>query len=544
MEDIQQYLKRFKSALVNKRYAWDSHYRELERFVCPGMSSYAEHRHDSHIVKKNTHYDDTAPMALKKYASFINNMLTPQQSRWHSLSSGDEELDRLPEVMQWNSTVTDILFSARYGNKSGFASALQKYFMSIGGFGTGCLYLEDVPGGGIRYRCMNMGAVYVRESSTGFVDGFLIRWDLSLQQIVDNFGEQSLTSYMASRYKVDPEEEISVWNIVAPRAEMPSIENMDERFVYVSVFFEDETNEILATQGYFSKPYISSRINTSPGDAYGRSPASPVMESIKLLNVVKHDMVKQINMATNPPMIAAADAIQQGFAIQPNRILYGGMNNQGTPLIKPLDITGNIQATYPLMEMLQNTVNEAFNLSLFQILNADNPVISATEVLERRNEKYTLLAAELHQISTELFPDLIERELEILSRAELLPELPQALQENGGVYDIKYQSPFARMFGIEETQTIDELVRRAAEYAQFKPEILDKINTDAALQRIADNSNISHGIILDDATVQEIRKQRQIQQNEQQAIEAIPAMAQAEKLSAEADRAQQQAAAV
>ena len=473
-------------------------------------------------------------MAAKRYASFVAQLLTPSQSKWHGLKHKDDIIN--DKVQQYYSDITDLLFSTRYSNDSGFESALRKFYTNISVFGTSCMYIEDVPEKGLRYRTMNFGATYVRESPSGLVDGFLLRWDLTLRQIAAKFGEDALSSRQKMMLQKNPETEEEIWNIVLPINELPEVPTKFKgQFSYASVYFNNNPTHILGTDYYFSKPYICARINTNAGDEYGRSPATPIINSIALANKLQRDIVISSELSINPPIMVTPDAIQRSYSIQAGAFLHGAIGMNGEQLLRPLDLGQRKQDGFILLEQLQSRINDAFNLSLFQVLNDGNPQMTATEVLERRDEKYTLLAGELHQISGELFPDLIARELEILNLQGKLPEMPEELAEVGGVYDIQYESPFARMFGVEESKTINEIIATAMNYSQVSPEILDNIDFDSALRRIAKNSNLPAGVIVGTEQLQAIRGQRQIQQQQQQLAQQLPALAQAEKTAAETD---------
>ena len=77
----------------------------------------------------------------------------------------------------------------------------------------------------------------------------------------------------------------------------------------------------------------------------------------------------------------------------PGRINGGGVTQDGRLLIHALP-TGDVNLGADMMQMEEKAINDAFFVSLFQIL-VETPEMTATEVIERVKEKGLLLAPRL-----------------------------------------------------------------------------------------------------------------------------------------------------
>ena len=107
--------------------------------------------------------------------------------------------------------------------------------------------------------------------------------------------------------------------------------------------------------------------------------------------------------------------------------------------------TGN----FPAVTFDAEVINDAFLVTLFQIL-VDAPQMTATEAMLRAQEKGALLAPTMGRQQSEFLGPLIEREIDILSRAGALPPMPDALVKAGGMVEVEYQSPLNRAQRSEE----------------------------------------------------------------------------------------------
>ena len=48
-------------------------------------------------------------------------------------------------IKRWFDEVTEILFSARYAPEANYANQQYEQYISIGAFGTGCLFIDELP---------------------------------------------------------------------------------------------------------------------------------------------------------------------------------------------------------------------------------------------------------------------------------------------------------------------------------------------------------------------------------------------------------------
>jgi hypothetical protein len=249
-----------------------------------------------------------------------------------------------------------------------------------------------------------------------------------------------------------------------------------------------------------------------------------VLPALKTLNAQKTVFLKQGHLAGDPVLLLADDGLMN-MEKRPGGMVAGGTNADGKPLVNVLP-TGEIQITKEMMAEEKSLINDAFLVTLFQILT-ETPQMTATEVIERTNEKGILLAPTVGRQQSEYLGPLIDRELDLLVQQRLLPPMPPRLQEARGEYQVVYTSPISRAMKAQEAagfirtvETVKELVNITQD-----PSLLDPFDFDTAIPAIADIQAVPVSWMADDEQIAMKRGNRAKAQARQEAIQAMPAQA-------------------
>jgi len=142
--------------------------------------------------------------------------------------------------------------------------------------------------------------------------------------------------------------------------------------------------------------------------------------------------------------------------------------------------------------------------------------MTATEVMQRTEEKLRLLGPILGRQHFELLKPLVNRVFGILARKELLPEdIPEQLQ--GLDLEVRYSSMIARAQRSGEAENLNRVMGIMGPLAQFDPSVFDNVNSDAVLKYVGNIYNVPQEVFRDDKEVEQIREQRAQQQAEMQA---------------------------
>jgi len=223
-------------------------------------------------------------IALGRFGAILDSLLTPRNQTWHRLKPSEDELMKSRNVRLYFEEVNRLLFKFRYSPKSNFASQNQKNYKSLGAYGTGCMFVDELSTEpGLRYRAVHLSEVYFAENHQGVVDKAYRIFNLTARQAVQRWGEK-VSNKVKSAMRADKEQEFEFLHAVFPR------ENVDRDRVdfqgmeWASVYLEFGTKTELEEGGFNVFPYAVSRYEQGLNEVYGRSPAMDSLPAIKTLN--------------------------------------------------------------------------------------------------------------------------------------------------------------------------------------------------------------------------------------------------------------------
>ena len=525
---------------MGSRGTLDSHCEEIARRIMPNYAgSFASRGMGRVEGEKRTEdmVDATGTLALGRFASAMESMLTPRNSIWHHAVPSYKPLMKDRRVRQWFEDLTDALFRYRYASKANFAAQKRADYLALGAFGTGCLYIDQLAGRnerGLRYRYVHLGEVYFMENHQGLVDTALRRFDLTARQALQKFGPDKLPEQIVQQAKDTAKCDTQHWFIhcVQPRSDEEGYdpERKDERgFPFTDYYVSITGRKLVQSGGHNTFPYAISRYDVAPGEVYGRSPAMLALPSLKVLNEEKKTVLKQGHRAVDPVLLAHDDGVLDAFSLKPGTLNFGGVNADGRAMVQALPV-GNLALAKEMMESERAVINDFFLVSLFQIL-VDTPQMTATEVLERAREKGALLSPTMGRQQSESLGPMIEREIDVLVMQGLIDPMPEALREAEGEYTIEYDSPLSRAQKAEEAAGLFRTVDWMTTVINITqdPSPLDHIDWDKAMPDILDIQAVPLKWQRSMDDVLAVRDGRSQQQQQQQMVDAAPSIASAAK---------------
>lgn len=528
-DGLAQELLRDFNKLRDNRGTFESHWTEIAERVIPSHSYLFQNYgfNQTKGDKRTTElFDSTALVALDRFSSILDSMLTPRNQTWHRLTASNENLTKQREVRLWFEKVNSILFKARYAPDANFSAQNQQNYSSLGAYGTGCVFVDShLSGRGLRYKNIHLSEIFFRENHQGIIDEAYRYFRLMLRQAVKKWPD-TLPSDLKDKLANDPDEEFFFLHAVRPRKNFDP-ERLDSKGLpFESFYISEHGQAVLEEGGFHSFPYSISRYFQTTGEVYGRSPAMSVLPAIKTLNEEKKTLLKQGHRVVDPVLLAHDDGVLDSFSLLPGRVNFGGVNANGVPLVHALPV-GNLSIGRDLMEDERQLINDTFLVTLFQIL-VETPTMTATEVLERTREKGILLAPTIGRQQSEYLGPMVTRELDLLAlQPGVLPPMPPALLEAQGEYEVVYDSPLSRAQRAEEAAGANRAIEQslAIVNATQDPKYLDHYNFDVIIPENAKIQGTPESWMHGPSEIQRLRQARAQQAQLQQAIEAAPGVA-------------------
>lgn len=481
-------------------------------------------------------YDNTGVRSVPKYIAILNRLATPEGQRWHTATASDPNLMKIYAVREYFNNVTDLLFKYRYNPRGRFVQTVGETYGAIGVYGIGPMSVTwrrasaMNPYPGINYKAWNIRDVFLMFDDEGNVTHVFRRFYLNARQFKIKFPDEPMPDCLAAEENKPPKE-MNMYEFVHvlhyrmdydPKSLTARRHRVCSSYICVKdcAYVGDDKD------GYGSMPMLTPRVFTESGFPYGYSAAMQAMPALGGVSAMKKTVLKQGQKAVDPPILANDDGVLSGRVdIRPGRTTYGAVNQAGQRLVYPMEM-GNFQVAENLIADERKDIEDAFFVTLFQILT-ETPEMTATEVMERVAEKAALLAPTMGRLQTEMLGPNIEREIEVLHEAGLLPEMPPELAEARGEYEVVYTSPLAKGQYAEEVSGFmrwSEMLLKFAEVTQ-DPSPTDWINMDDAAPAIADRMAVRTAWVNDPKKVEGMREDRAEKQQQQAVLDQAPAIA-------------------
>ena len=145
----------------------------------------------------------------------------------------------------------------------------------------------------------------------------------------------------------------------------------------------------------------------------------------------------------------------------------------------------------------------------------EGPQMTATEVMQRQEEKMRLMGPMVGRLQSEFLGPMITRVFQLMMRRKELPPVPQELE--GIDLQLDYVSPVARAQKAQSVFNFSRFMEQMIPLANVKPEIFDNIDAEATFRWAHKTLDAPVETLTNPDQVQEIRQQKaeQMQQMEE-----------------------------
>lgn len=526
--DFDALLRRLEHARSN-RANWNTIWQDIADRVWPTMADFISKRTDGE-QRTEKMLDSTATLAAQRALAAITSFFWPSNQRYQKLDEEDAPPDAKKTatnqaVAVYLDAQTEKLFKARYSTRAAFEAQMSEAGMSFLVFGTGILFIDDmlsdpsIARPGILYKSVPLSQAYLEENAAGKIDTLHRCWAWTLRQVEQRFPGK-LPERLQRKLEKNPDEKIDIAQTVCPRQDYDPAGIGGINMPFASIYYIPGDKTILEEGGFRCWPFAIMRYMTATGEVYGRSPAWLAMSNIRTLNTMKRSSLAAAQRVADPTMLATEDGVLGVFA--PGSTVYGGLNDNGEPMVKPLATGGDVGLTLEMMEKERDIISSAFFLDVFKAL-VENPQMTATQALELMQERATLMAPVGGRIEAEGLGPMTERELDILGHSGQLDPMPQELLRKGGAYKITYTSPMRRAMRASEGIAITRSLEQLLPLAQEDPSVLDVFQSLALVgHELCEINGVPAKLLNDLETIMALKAQRAQEANAAAAVQAAP----------------------
>jgi hypothetical protein len=543
--DVAGDILRRQSQMEADRANWDTYWQTIADLVSP-QTSFTIKRENG-FRQGIEIFDSTPELALDRFSAAMNSILTPAGQTWHLLKPYEEEIEDIEE-RRWVEYANKKLFSMRTSPRSNFASQIHEVYGSLGGFGTGAIFSEEVPGGGIVYRACNLAGLYIVQDLFGRVTYCHYKQELTAEQAAQRFGVDMLPDVIKTKMELQPDGKSTYIHCVRPNRNriygMTGTKGMAFESWWVSV----EARQVVGKGGFRTFPYAVSRYVMRSGEVYGRSPAMMALADIQMLNTMGQVSIQEAQLSIAPPLLAPHDgvlsALGDGISLEPAAINWGGVDPvTGRPLVMPLNRGSQWAPIKDEINGRRQSINAAFLVTLFQIL-VETPQMTATEAMLRAQEKGALLAPVAGRQQSELLGPIVHRDIDLMWRSGAIDPPPQSIMqrlESDEGYRLEYESPLTREMKSGQGVGLLRTIEGMGPLATANPKALRRFNSDKIAQGLSDINGVPADWLYSDSEMaaQDAAEQSAVQAD--QLVNALPAVSGAIKDVAQAQAVATQA---
>lgn len=480
--DIPYYLNRLQ-ILRQKREPYDSKWDELAVFCDPRNAYFRVKRSNGDLSQLIPKMDDTAQLHLPMYAAVLNSMMTPQAYLWHKMRFIDDEVQA-----QYGGLLgkqNEMLFNLRYSASSNFQSAINEAYISSAVFGHGIIQIvPDLKRKRVNYYALPVKEFYIDKDAFGFVNTFYRKVDMKMRHVLQQFPD-----YMPEKYKDRDDTKWLDDNIEVIHAVEPSFKSSTK---YHSAYI-DATNKQLMEEpaeiGYCTYMCFRSAVFPSSDDPYGFSPCMSVLPSIKALNSLQFNFLKQTDLAGQPTLLTNSDIIDATKVSANGTVVEGGIDDEGRPMVQALRTYGEMPALDYQIQQYQEKIRQALFVNYLATFSPTQSR-SATDAMIKANEKANLVAPAGDRIARELLLPLIEAELYIYGDMNLLPKMPAELKDLRTQYDIILDSPLLKGQRMDSVNSAVTLIQYISQFAAIDPNAANSVNADRLIRYLQDSMNV------------------------------------------------------
>jgi hypothetical protein len=508
--DAPTLISRYERA-KSKRYNFDHHWQEVADLVLPTREFNATYTPGE--KRRNRIFSDVAPEAADSLASALAGMLTNTSTRWFSLAPSNPRLKQNSSVKKYLHDATHLMLEYFDSADSGFAVASHEMYLDLVCFGTGIMTVTDGQHGP-RFQAKALQNFYLVDDDQGNMVEVYRYFKLPILEAYETFGDDlsEKTLRAIKDGDLDYSKEIEFVHVVLKRYERDpaKIDNLNKP--YASYYVELTGRHIVSESGFDRIPYLTPRWSKAPEETYGRSPAMKVLPGIKVANVMARNILEACELAIRPPIMMPANSIEGPLRTSPGSLIYYRQGTRDFP--RPLVSGANPGVGEALLQRQEARIEQAFFLD--KLRTPQNDRMTATEIMQRRQESLMFASPMLARLYSEFLDPLIGHTFESMVRAGVIPDAPEALQ--GRSLAVEYRSPMATSKRAAHTQSFMQAMQAVAPLVQVNPGVVQNLDSDRAFRDIFDAQSVDPSYLKDAREVEMMRQQQaQMQQAAMQA---------------------------
>lgn len=501
-------------SLQSARAVWETVWQDIRLLVRPDTSDFKGERMQG-LTRNDYIYDDTPCHALETLVNGLDGSLTSSFQRWFAYQTTNTRVNKDPSALAYLDQTSDIIYNKLNEPESLFPTMSHEMYAELCAFGTGVMLLDyDKLDRKIRFKAYPLAYCYLDQNNDGIIDVCFRKFKFTTRQAIQEYGYEALPDKISGCDNLQ-----QLWEFVHcvyPRSDRHPNDPRAKNMPFASVILFPDGQHVIRESGFMEFPYLVPRWTKLAGEVYGRSPVMNCIQNIRMLNALQRVTIQAASLAAMPPVMMENEDWSTPFEWRPGFVIWGDPGAAGP---KPIQLGSQPQIAQELIKFHQESIQKALFNHLFASTDYGNRErVTATEVSGDDGEKMKGIGSVVGRLVPEFLDPLHHKMLKFFDSVKELPPLPICLQ--GHKCSIFYLSPAARAQRQVKSQNMKGLLGSIIPLLQYAPNLADGINLPKYMQQLSIALEIDREVIRSDAEIKKIQDDREVQQQQQQYMQA------------------------
>lgn len=473
--------------LKSRRMNFERLWQEVSELVLPRKADFTAVQAQG-VKRGRKLFETTAVNAAELLAAGLHGLMTNPAGKWFSLTVA--EAKKKPEVAEWLVEAEQVLADEIVRPGAGFATNIHEVYLDLAVLGTAGLYVGwDEKNDSLLFQSRFLGELFLEENAVGQVDRIYRVFKMSLEKIVQTWGKSAVSENMLAAYEsgTQAQREFEIIHAVFPNDLFEKGSAFQKPIASVYVLKEERT--VLFSGGFEEMPLFVTRWSKACAEVYGRSPAISVLPDIKMLQEMMKETIIAAQLANRPPLLVRDDD-----QFSPAATVPGGIIRYTGEAPKTFVSGANSGVGLEIMNEIRQRIRAAFYND--RLMNTENVQMTATEVLQRAEEKMRLMGPVFGRLQTELLSPMMKRVFGLLVRHGKMT-LPKGLDFED--VRVEYVSPMSLAQKHLQAQAVMRTLELAGGLLQIQPEAAAVFNAPEAIRKIGEMYGVS-GVFFNEKT--------------------------------------------
>ena len=521
--------------LKGSRTNWDTHFQTIHDYFYLEAEDINRTYFPGTELDFDYLYDTTSLNVANVLPAGIANYMTPFSGDWAAMRHRDPRRNESKKVRMWMHDATAEIFYIL--SNSNFYDQALPFYKDTSLYGTANMLTEDDHDDVIRFYALPIKQCYIVDDSAQRVNEYYIESEYTAEQAVDKFGINNVGRKVKESYekgeRTDTKHKFILY--IGPRYDRNPMKIDNLSMPIQALWVDYESKKTVLESGYELLPAFTHRFHKRPGMAYGFSPAMLALADVRWINAMAKTELRSAMKIADPAMALPDNAFILPLDLNNRALNYYKDGSLDDKKIFPIGNGGNVQVNELMLEKKIQNLKEHMFYDVFLAFQGITKQMTVPEVMQRANERMTLLGPAVGRFQSDVLDNLFHITLNKAFKAGRLPELPDELIDDP-TYEIEYTSVLALAQKSKDLTSLQTALAMTGEMAQFNPEVLDKIDFDRAMDSIWGNTGADPSVLNDAKEVDAVRQMRAQMQEQQAQMEQLAQGAQTAKTVSEAER--------